>query len=186
MSHSDSSHEQLYQKLRDKAYRLLARREHSAWELRRKLQVVKIRRAERIAADEKPGDQDMLNFDKPDSNEFDSIAIESSMFDRLLCELIELDAQSDSRFTEQRCRWRYQTGKGPLKLRHELSQHQIAAPIIEQAMAAYDEKWEALAFEVRRKKFGEKAPTSFKEWARQARFLQQRGFGSAHIKPYDK
>lgn len=136
--------------LRDKAYRLLARREHSAWELRRKLQYA-----------EHPW-----------------------IVERLLAELTEQGAQSDFRFTEQHCRRRYQNGRGPVKLRYELAQHRIEESLIERAMSNYETKWQALAAEVRRKKFGGEAPASYRDWARQARFLQQRGFTSEQIEPY--
>lgn len=145
--------------LRDKAYRLLARREHSAWELRRKLQ------GTRLGADS-------------DSDEV------AGMVDDLLAELARQGAQSDARYTEHRCRQLYQNGRGPLKLRHELARHHIAESLVERMMADYADKWCDLAVEVRRRKFGDPAPSSYREWAKQARFLQQRGFSTDHIEPY--
>ena len=143
--------------LRDKAYRLLARREHSAWELRRKLQGAQ------------PG---------ADSGGT------AGMVDELLAELARQGAQSDARYTEQRCRQYYRNGRGPLKLRHELARHHIAESLVERMMADYADKWCDLAVEVRRRKFGDLAPSSYREWAKQARFLQQRGFSTDHIEPY--
>ena len=145
-----ADNERAYLTLRDKAYRVLARREHSAWELRRKLQS----------------------------------AGEPQMIERVLAELAECGAQSDERFAEHRARWRYQTGRGPLKLRGELAEHQIEETLIACVMSAYDTKWHNLATEVRRRKFGESAPASYREWAKQARFLQQRGFATTQIEPY--
>lgn len=146
-------------KLRARAYRLLAAREHSAWELRRKLTAVKC---------------------LPEAEQ----AVKQAAIERLLTELAEQDAQSDFRFAEQRCRWRYQKRSGPVKLRHELAEHQISPTMIAQVMADYDGKWQALAAAARRKKFGDARPAHYKEWAKQARFLQQRGFASEQIEPY--
>ena len=140
--------------LRDKAYRLLGNREHSTWELRRKL------------ASKAPGAQ------YPQAVE------------QLLAELAEQGAQSDFRFAEQHCRRRYQNGRGPVKLRHELTQHQIEKSMRELVMSDYETKWCTLAGEVRRRKFGEQPPANYREWARQARFLQQRGFDGEQIEPY--
>ena len=139
--------------LRDKAYRLLASREHSVWELRRKL-------ASKPPAAQHP-----------------------QQVERLLAELAEQGAQSDFRFAEQLCRRRYQSGRGPVKLRHELAQHQIEKTMVERVMSDYETKWCALAAEVRRKKFGD-PPANYREWARQARFLQQRGFDAEQIEPH--
>ena len=51
-------------------------------------------------------------------------------------------------------------------------------------MSDYETKWPTLAAEVRCRKFGEQAPASYKDWARQARFLQQRGFTTEHVEFY--
>lgn len=139
---------------------MLARREHSVWELNRKL------KADAAAAD---------------ADATDDVA----MVKRLLAELIEQGAQSDLRFTEQLCRSRYGRGRGPVKLRHELAEHHIATPLVEQVMAGYDGKWGALANETRRKKFGAQPPTCYREWAKQARFLEQRGFAAEQIERFD-
>jgi len=106
------------------------------------------------------------------------------MLDRLLAELVERGAQSDLRFAEQRCRRRYQDGRGPVKLLHELAEHRIDEALIERVMSDYQSKWRNSASEVRRRKFGDQAPASYREWARQARFLQQRGFDAEHIEPF--
>jgi len=106
------------------------------------------------------------------------------LLDRLLAELAERGAQSDLRFAEHLCRRRYQAGRGPVKLRHELAEHRIDPALIERAMSYYQPKWRNSASEVRRRKFGDRAPASYREWARQARFLQQRGFDAEHIEPF--
>ena len=157
-----SPHDKLYLKLRGKAYRLLGRREHSAWELRRKLQHAK--HAERAEQAER--------------------AERAELVERLVAELTAEKVQSDARFTEQHCRQRYQNGRGPVKVRYDLAQHQIEETLVERVMSDYETKWPTRAAEVRCRKFGEQAPTSYKDWAKQARFLQQRGFTAEHIEPY--
>lgn len=99
----------------------------------------------------------------------------------LVNELVKLGHQSDARFAAQLGRMRVSAGKGPMALRHELEQHKIDASIIETVMAQFNDKWLQLAEAVRVKKFGEQSPTEYKEWARQSRFLQQRGFTPAQI-----
>ena len=42
--------------------------------------------------------------------------------------------------------------------------------------------WSAIAREVRRRRFGPKAPADWAEKGRQARFLQYRGFSNDHIR----
>ena len=158
----DSQDRQLYLKLRGRAYRLLARREHSAWELRDKLQN-KLR--------------DKLQ-DKP-------AEIPPKMVDELLAELVERGEQSDLRFAEQQGRGHWESGRGPLKIRHKLAQHHIEKSLVERVMAAYETRWRGLAAEVRRKKFGDRESANYREWAKQARFLQQRGFTSEQIEPWD-
>lgn len=109
----------------------------------------------------------------------------ASICDRVLVELTDEDAQSDWRFAEMLCRSRFNAGKGPVKLIHELKSHEISSEVIDAAMAEYDTLWEESANEVRVRKFGEHPPSSFKEWTRQVRFLQQRGFSSEHIGHFD-
>ncbi len=133
--------------LKEKAYRLLARREYSAFELWQKFEN---RAPSDIAA-------------------------------QVLDELVQQDMQSDRRFAEMLCRSRFNAGKGPVLLKHELDKHQIDADLIEAVMADYQHQWATSAQQVRIKKFGEQPPTNFKEWTKQARFLQQRGFTAEQI-----
>lgn len=163
----------------------MARREHSAWELRRKLQTTVTTAATLASATvtgarrgkRKLGDDTMA-----------LATVESAqlpaLLDRLLAELAAAGAQSDARFAEHLSRWRFQTGRGPVKLRYELTEHCIAAELIEQVMAEYEPQWRESAARVRARKFGDAPPPDYKAWARQARFLQQRGFTSEHIEPF--
>jgi len=106
---------------------------------------------------------------------------EHDLRDYLIEKLIEDGAQSDARFAEHLGRVRTGAGKGPRALERELQQHRIEPTIIEEVMGTYRDRWTELAEQVRSRKFGAEIPTDYKEWARQARFLQQRGFAAEHI-----
>ena len=85
---------------------------------------------------------------------------------------------SDERFAEQVVharRGRY----GSLKVAHELREKGVADGVVERAVAALDDLDGAHG--VWQKKYG-KLPESREEWAKQARFLQSRGFGFDVIK----
>lgn len=160
--------------LRAAAYRHLARREHSAWELRRKLQTAAAGDGKRAAGKRKRAGVTVTV----------AAAELPALLDRLLAELASAGAQSDARFAEHLARWRFQTGRGPVKLRFELTEHQIDPARIDQVMAEYEPQWRASAARVRARKFGDAPPPDYKAWARQARFLQQRGFTAEHIEPF--
>ena len=107
--------------------------------------------------------------------------IDAGVVEQVLDDLVSAGAQSDLRFAEHLCRVRINQGKGPVLIEHELNQHKIDSESIEQVMSEHSDEWRRLALDVRQKKFGPEPPADFKEWAKQARFLQQRGFGNAEI-----
>ena len=89
--------------------------------------------------------------------------------------------QNDRRFAESFVQSRVNQGKGPVRIRQDLTQRGIRAGDIELAIAEAGADWYTLAREVRQKKFGGQSPADFKEKARQMRFLQYRGFEPDHI-----
>ena len=147
-----SDDESLIKSLTDRAHGYLVRREHSAWELGRKLK-----------------------------NHGPSATVEQA-----ISQLQDRGEQSDIRFAEMLCRSRFNGGKGPVRLLHELKEHRINDRIISAAMLEYEDRWTELANQVRSKKFGDAAPTSLQEWSRQARFLRQRGFSASHFGRYEE
>ncbi|MGR3985333.1 MAG: recombination regulator RecX [Gammaproteobacteria bacterium] len=178
----------MYPALRETAFRLLARREHSAWELRRKL-LAKLAgmNGRRDSADdgEIAGIADIAEIaDAADIAGTADIAEAARLLDDVLRDLAQAGAQSDWRFAEQLCRLRYESGRGPRKLRAELRQHRIDAAVMDAVMAEYAGKWRGLAARVRRKKFGARAPGSHGEWEKQAKFLEQRGFAEEEIETF--
>ncbi len=58
----------------------------------------------------------------------------------------------------------------------------MESELIEYELASLDVDWAALAETVRRKRFGPDLPADFQERAREARFLQGRGFRSEDIR----
>ena len=82
------------------------------------------------------------------------------------------------RFAGSFVRSRVAKGQGPVRIRAELAERGVADP---SALAAEDVDWVEAARAVRRKRFGAPIPQDFKERARQARFLQYRGFDAAQI-----
>ncbi len=100
----------------------------------------------------------------------------------LVSNLVQDDYISDKRFCEMLCRSRFNKGIGPIRLRHELNQHEIDSNLIETYLAQYEDKWVDRLIEIRNRKYGDEKPADYKEWSRQARFLQQRGFSLEHIR----
>jgi len=89
--------------------------------------------------------------------------------------------QSDQRFADSFVQSRINQGKGPVRIRLDLGQRGISDSTTEIALEEAEADWFALAREQRVKKFGEDAPSNFKDKARQMRFLQYRGFEQDHI-----
>ncbi len=87
---------------------------------------------------------------------------------------------SDARFTEQIVHARSHKF-GVSKIANELREKGVSSDLIASAIEQVKENELDNAKEVWRKKF-KKSPDSRDEWARQARFLQSRGFGFDVIK----
>jgi regulatory protein len=87
---------------------------------------------------------------------------------------------SDKRFTDQLVHAR-QTKFGSAKVAHELREKGVADELIADALSDLKSNELGNATEVWRKKF-KAPPANREEWAKQARFLQSRGFGFDIIK----
>lgn len=137
--------------LRKKAMDLLARREHAVAELRRKLQshVDGRGKAQNLDAD---------------------------AIDDVLATLQNEGLLSDERFTEAFVRYRSNNGYGPQRIQAELRERGVSEKIAAIYLDFSDPQWFERAASVRSKRFGEGKPKDFKQRARQARFLQYRGF----------
>jgi regulatory protein len=86
-----------------------------------------------------------------------------------------------ARFTESFIRSRVARGNGPVRIRAELAERGIADIDGADLLRDSEVDWVAEARAARTKRFGAAPPRDFKERARQARFLQSRGFNSAQI-----
>ena len=87
---------------------------------------------------------------------------------------------SDARFTEQIVHAR-QSKFGSAKIAHELREKGVADELIANAIEQVKDNELENATEVWRKKF-KTGPKNRDEWAKQARFMQSRGFGFDMIK----
>lgn len=89
---------------------------------------------------------------------------------------------SDARFVEALIHERKRRGYGPLRIQNDLRQRGIDAGLVADWLDVNDPGWLASLREVRCKKFGNQPPDDYREWARQARFLQSRGFSADQIR----
>lgn len=99
----------------------------------------------------------------------------------VIAELAQERFLDDTRYAERYVASRAERGQGPLRIAAELASLGAPRELVEAAIAAGPD-WRAVAGRVRRRKFGEAPPDSWAEKARQARFLQYRGFSSDHIR----
>jgi len=89
---------------------------------------------------------------------------------------------SERRFTEQFVGSRSDRGHGPWRIREELRRRGIDDEAAREAVGRDDEYWSEQASQARTRRFGEDAPADYREWARQARFLERRGFTTEQIR----
>lgn len=88
---------------------------------------------------------------------------------------------SQERFTASRIRHGVNKGWGPLRIWHDLQQHQVSRSQFDSALDALDIDWFALARGVKVKKFGEQVNTDRKLLLKQQQFLRYRGFNREQI-----
>ena len=87
---------------------------------------------------------------------------------------------SSERFAESFVASRYARGQGPVRIRRELAERGVPEPGRWLDDGRFD--WDELASETRRRRFGDALPADFREKAKQARFLEYRGFSQAQIR----
>jgi len=88
----------------------------------------------------------------------------------------------DARYAEHFVAWHAGRGQGPLRMAAELKELGVAPAIVEQAVEARSPAWRERCAKVRRRRFGDEPPKGWKERAKQARFLQYRGFSAEQIR----
>ncbi len=99
----------------------------------------------------------------------------------VIAELTQERLLNDAGYAERYVASRAERGQGPLRIAADLGSLGAPRELIEAAVASGPD-WRALAGAVRARKFGAAPPDSWAEKARQARFLQYRGFSSDHIR----
>ena len=87
----------------------------------------------------------------------------------------------DERFVENFISYHAARGQGPIRIAVELRQRSVPSESIERHLDAVTD-WRERASLARRKKFGSGIPHDFKARAKQARFLEYRGFSAEHIR----
>ncbi|HET7198751.1 MAG TPA: regulatory protein RecX [Burkholderiales bacterium] len=88
---------------------------------------------------------------------------------------------NDERYARNHVAYHAARGQGPVRIAAQLRALGLPQPLIEAAMDAVPD-WAALARAARIRSFGAAAPASWQAKARQARFLQYRGFSADHIR----
>jgi len=142
-----------YSRLLDRAVRILAVRDHSEQELRRKLSAP-------VMSKNGPEDIDATAED----------------YDRVVAWCYEHHYLDDGRFAARFLASRGRKGYGPARIRQELNQKGVARESIEKAMRESEIDWCELAREQAVRKYGEPLPREFSEKVKIQRFLLYRGF----------
>lgn len=100
----------------------------------------------------------------------------------VVSELAREGLQSDGRFTESYVHNRLDKGFGPLRISLELRERGIGDDLIDLHLDRSAQEWLQRASLARQKRFGGRLPATFREQAKQSRFLQQRGFSGDQIR----
>ena len=148
-----TSRRSAYSRLLDRAVRILAMRDHSEQELRRKL-------AAPVMGKNGPEEIDATPED----------------YDKVIAWCIESRYLDDDRFVQQFIASRSRKGYGPARVRQELGQKGISREAIERAMRECEIDWAQLARDHAIRKYGEPLPVDFAEKVKVQRFLLYRGY----------
>ncbi len=160
------------QSLKARALGLIAQREHSPVELRRKLLAQAMR--QRRAAERTPLASQAADTDEAATATTGVTVPTAQELDELLDWLVAKDLLNTARFVEARVNLRAQR-HGNLRIRHELAQHGVE--IDPDKAAALERSELARAQSVWSKRFGERAADAAGR-AKQMRFLAARGFST--------
>lgn len=159
--------------LKARAIGLLAQREHSRTELRRKLLRIERQQRERGAAALAAAAGDALDNAEPHAGAQDDREAGENTVDALLDSLAADGYLNEGRFVESRLHLR--AGRfGTQRIQQELAQHGLKLDAEQQASLRETELERAR--EVWKKRFGDEPSREPAEQARQTRFLLARGF----------
>lgn len=149
----NSTRRSAYSRLLDRAIRILAMRDHSEKELRRKLTAPVLTKNGPEPIDAPPED-----------------------VEKVVAWCLESHYLDDARFTRQFIASRSRKGYGPARIRQELNQKGIGRSEIDNAMYECETDWLQLAREQAQRKYGDPLPTAFAEKVKVQRFLLTRGY----------
>jgi len=108
--------------------------------------------------------------------------VDTELIDAQIEGLARDGLQSDRRYAESFVRQRIARGQGPVRIRGEMRQRDLAEALIDAALDAAGVDWQLLAAAALERRFGTAAPADLRERARRARFLQYRGFSPEHYR----
>ncbi|HTU68086.1 MAG TPA: regulatory protein RecX [Steroidobacteraceae bacterium] len=98
-------------------------------------------------------------------------------------DLESMGKMNNERYGQNVVAYRARRGHGPARIRNELQKSGLSRSDIDEAVKGEDAPdFKVRAREVRERKFGPEIPKDRKERAKQARFLQYRGFSNDHIR----
>jgi regulatory protein len=98
-------------------------------------------------------------------------------------DLESMGKMNNERYGQNVVAYRARRGHGPARIRNELKKSGLSRSDIDAAVKSEDAPdFLALARSTRTRKFGPEIPKDRKERAKQARFLQYRGFSNDHIR----
>jgi regulatory protein len=101
-----------------------------------------------------------------------------------LTRLVQANTLDDARYGQNFARYRSRRGQGPARIRNDLRRSGLKDEQIDLAVKSGEEvpDFIGLASQARSRKFGSDLPKDWKDRAKQARFLQYRGFSTDHIR----
>ena len=106
---------------------------------------------------------------------------EEASAEALIAQLIADGTLNDARYAQNYVVYHAGRGQGPQRIAAQLRRCGVAPELVTAALEGGPD-WRALARQVCHGKFGAKPAGSWAQKARQARFLQSRGFTSDHIR----
>jgi len=106
---------------------------------------------------------------------------EVPIVETLVADFVTKRLIDDARYAERYVAYKAARGQGPVRIRQDLKALGLPGELIAAALDAGPD-FRRLAAAARARKFGARPPASYQDKARQARFLQYRGFSADDIR----
>ena len=110
------------------------------------------------------------------AQKLDQKGFDQTLIQPTLARLKQEKVVDDARFAELKTHSLVQRGKGRQAIRAALSENGIDSALIQATLASSETDWVEVAARTRLKKFGDRVFLDAKDYAKQSRFLAQRGF----------